>query len=193
MNHRVLVVATHPKPTSLVRAALERVLLGLAERGDDVTLLDLDEISFHPALTIEEMTDPASAKIALSQHVEALEQCDQLVLVYPTWFGGPPARMIGWFDRVLRPGVGLDQEGRRKNIRRVDAVTTHGSSARVNMLQGNNGRVMLHRELCRHCHSTCRFGWNALYSLDQISDDECALWLDEIETNFGPDAADPQP
>lgn len=193
MNHRVLVVATHPKSSSLIRAALERVLLGLDERGDHTTLLDLDELGFDPAPTIEELADPASAKAELVEHVEPLEKCDQLVLVYPTWFGGPPARMIGWFDRVLRTGVGLDESGRRKNIRRVDAVTTHGSSARVNVLQGNNGRVMLHRELCRHCHPTCRFGWNALYSLDQISDEECGLWLDEIETNFGPDAAEPPP
>ncbi len=191
--HRVLVVATHPKPTSLIRTALARVLSGLEERGDQVTLLDLDELDFDPMPTIEESRDPAVGREALSDHVAALEACDQLVLVYPTWFGGPPARMIGWFDRVVRPGVGLDTTGRRRNIHRVDAVTTHGSSARVNMVQGNNGRVMLHRELCRHCHPTCRFGWNALYSLDRISDDECALWLDEIETSFGPDATDAQP
>ncbi len=193
MIHRVVVVATHPKPEALIRVALDRVLRALEERGDEVTFLDLDELDFDPRLGADEFNDPSLARTNLREHVDALEGCDQLVLVYPTWFGGPPARLLGWFDRVVRPGVGLDEKGRRRNIHRVDAVTTHGSSARVNFLQGNPGRVMLHRELCRHCHPTCRFGWNALYSLDRISDDECALWLDEIETSFGPDTSEPPP
>ncbi len=190
---RVLVVVTHPKPEAFIRSALDRVLKGLTASGVEVRLVDLDEEGFGPSPRPEEATDPLIAAASLAEHVDNLAWCTQLVLVYPTWFGGPPARMLGWFDRLWRPNVGLDASGRRKNIRRIDAVTTHGSPARINFLQGNGGRMMINRELRLRCHRLCRVGWNALYSLDRISYEERQNWLDEIEAAFGPAAIQPEP
>lgn len=192
---RVLVVVAHPKPESLIRAALARVLRGLESKGEEVRLLDLDAEAFDPCLGREEKLaygkPAATAQPELQKHFEALAWAEKLVLVYPTWFGSQPAKLKGWFDRVWIEGVAFDPGERHikrglSNIRRIDVVTSHGSSRRNNFLQGNAGRMLLFRTIRGLCHPRCRFAWTAIYSVDQAERVELEQWLDAVETKFGP-------
>ena len=71
----------------------------------------------------------------LSTHIALLQAAEALVFVYPTWWGGPPAMVKGWLDRVWVEGVAFRRVGgsnrpraRLTNIRRLVVVTTHGST-----------------------------------------------------------------
>jgi putative NADPH-quinone reductase len=79
----------------------------------------------------------------------------------------------GWIDRVLMKGVAWDlPEGADTlvpgltNIRRIVAVTTHGSSKFVNALEGEAGKRTLTRSVRLMCGFRCRTTWLALYGLD---------------------------
>lgn len=195
MSTNTLVVHYHPQPDSLTRAALDRVIAGLNATNTPTKVLDLAD-GFDPVLSLREwqghIEDEPDVRQGISEHIEALQWASRLVLVYPTWFGGQPAPVKGWFDRVWINGVAWElPEGKNllrgllKNIRSINIVTTHGSSRLVNAVQGNPGKVTVMRGLRLMCHPLCRTRWTALYRLDQCEPDDIEAWLSKVEQRFG--------
>ena len=43
--------------------------------------------------------------------MQELDEAEGLLIFHPLWWGGPPAMLKGWMDRVLRQGVAYDLEG----------------------------------------------------------------------------------
>ncbi len=191
---RTLVVVTHPSPDGLARRALVRVLAGLERAGDDVEAIDLDAEAFDPRLTTDEKRrhlDPPETKPWVADQAAALQRADRLILVYPTWWGSFPARLKGWFDRTWIAGVAytLPEGSTRihaglKNIRRLEIVTTHGSSRLSNALGGNPGKLIVFRTLRLLCHPLCRRRFHAFYSAGTAGPDKIAAWLDDLEDTF---------
>ncbi len=185
---RSLVVVTHPNPEGLARQALVRVVTGLERAGDEVRIIDLDAEGFDPRLTVDEKRrhlDPPESKPWIADHAEALHWAERLVLVYPTWFGGFPARLEGWFDRTWITGVAYSlPEGATRihagltNIRRLEIVTTHADSRWSNVLGGRPGRLIVFRTLRLLCHPLCRRRFHPIYSVETASDDEIETWLE---------------
>jgi putative NADPH-quinone reductase len=193
MTRRALVVYCHPSSTSFAAAARDRVVAGLEASGTRVRLTDLYGEGFTPELSADEHAahlDPG-VDPSIASHAENLMWCDTLVLVYPTWWSGQPAMLKGWFDRVWASGVAweLPEEANRlaprlRNIRRIVAVTTHGSPKHVNMIQGESGKRTMTRSLRAMCHPLCRTSWLALYNIDRCSESERLMFLDRVEQLF---------
>lgn len=190
MTRRVLVVYCHPSPTSLVAAVRDRVLAGLERAGAEVRLTDLHAEGFEPALSAAERAAHLQPGVdpSIASHAADLQWCDTLVLVYPTWWAGQPAMLKGWFDRVWANGVAWDlPEGanrlrpRLRNVRRIVAVTTHGSKKYVNALEGEGGKRTVTRSLRLMCHPRARTSWIALYGVDQCSAQRRSGFLDDVE------------
>jgi putative NADPH-quinone reductase len=193
-RRRALVVVTHPVPDSLIRAALDRTLRGLERSGAEVRLLDLDAEHFDPVLSLAEVRGhfgQPEDRPDLAHHFEALRWSQQLVLVYPTWNAGQPARLKGWFDRVWMNQVAFELpagsnriRGRLNQLTRIDIVTSHGSSRWLNFVQGNAGRLRIRRNLRVLCHLRARSHWHAVYGVDNATPTELARWLDRLEDRF---------
>lgn len=189
-----LVVLCHPRPDSLTRAAAARVLAGLEASNEPVRVIDLEAEDFGSCLTLEEKQhydDGPTSRPELAHHFEALLWADRIVFVYPTWFSGHPARLKGWFDRVWIPGVAFDLpvhghrvKRRLTNIRRLEVVTSHGSSRWVNLLQVHSGQRVISRAIRATCHRFCTVRRTSIYSLDRITEAEIEAWLDTIERRF---------
>jgi NAD(P)H dehydrogenase (quinone) len=185
----VLVVSAHPVPDSYVAAVRAAAVAGLRAGGHEVDHLDLAAERFDPCLSREEWdvhrwtganrqrtappSPPPRAPDVLA-HAARLERTDALVLVYATWWGGPPALMKGWLDRVWVDGVAytVSGPGRRsrhqlQHIRHLVAVTTHGSPKRVNAVAGEPGKRLVLRQLRAACHPRVRTRWIACYGIDQ--------------------------
>jgi NAD(P)H dehydrogenase (quinone) len=188
---KVLVVHAHPVAESFAAALRDRVVTALRAGGHDVDVLDLWAEGFDPALSREERRahlDPPGAKSHLAAHFARLRQADALVLVYPTWWGGPPAMLKGWFDRVWANGVAFRLppgrstiRGTLRNIRHITVVTTHGSGKLVNVVEAEPGKVMLQRNLRLLCHPLTRFRWVALYGMDAADDHRRARFLARVD------------
>ena len=187
---RALVVYCHPSPNSYVAALRDRVLVGLDAAGAETRLIDLYAEGFTPefsaserAAHLDDGTDPA-----ISEHAESLQWCNTLILVYPTWWAGQPAMLKGWFDRVFVNGVAWElPAGANRlrphldNLRRIVAVTTHGSPKYINALQGEGGKRTLTRALRPMGHRCCRTSWLAIYNIDRSNDDARVRFLDRTE------------
>ena len=191
-SRHFVVVVCHPVPDSFVRAASDRAIAALRRRGHAVEVLDLDGLDFDPVLSRNEWLErhdrvPAS----LDEHVAALRRATDLVLVYPTWYGGLPAMLKGWFDRVWGRGVAWDLRpdagrtvGLLRNITRLWVVTTHGSSKVVNMGQGEGGLRFARRSIRLSTSPFIRTRWVAMYGNDSASSEQRTAFLQRVERVF---------
>jgi NAD(P)H dehydrogenase (quinone) len=185
-----LVVTCHPDSASFTMAVAERAIAAIRGRGDDVRVTDLYAERFDPLFTGEERErhlepgpDPSVAR-----HADDLKWCTRLVLVYPTWWSGQPAMMKGWIERVwvhdvafyLPPASNRVRAGLR-NVRRLVAITTHGSSKLVNAVEGEVGKRMVTRTLRAMCHPLVRTTWLAMYGVDTSTDAQRTAFLDRVE------------
>ena len=172
---RVLVVYCHPDPASLIAAARDRALAGLAAAGHEVRVTDLYAEEFEPALSANERRAHKAPVITpeLRRHADDLEWAQALVLVYPTWWSGQPAMLKGWFDRMRVSGVAWElPEGANvlrpllANVRRIIVVTGHGSPKWINAVEGEAGKRTVTRSLRAMCSKRTRTTWCAAYGLD---------------------------
>jgi putative NADPH-quinone reductase len=103
MGKRILVILGHPSSNSFCAALAERYAQSALRAGHEVRQLFLGTMDFDPVLRdgyqqvqpLEADLRQAQADILWAQH---------LTLVYPIWWGGIPALLKGFFDRVFLPG-----------------------------------------------------------------------------------------
>ena len=94
---RVLVIDGHPREDSLGSALAGTIHRAAASRSAECRLIRLRELDF----------DPRAHGRALDEDLlgaqRAIEWAEIVVMVYPTWWGGVPALLKGFLDRVLHP------------------------------------------------------------------------------------------
>ena len=187
---KTLVVYAHPVDDSFNSAVRDTVVRSLKEGKHEVRLRDLYAENFDPFLSASERAlhhTPPTTRPELGRDVEDLRWCEALVFVYPTWWSGLPAMLKGWIDRtwmnevawVLPAGANTIRP-RLTNIRRLVAVTTHGSSKIVNALQGEPGKRTITRSIRVMCNRWCRARWIALYGLDKSTAESRARYLNRV-------------
>ena len=187
---KVYVVYCHPDPESFTAAVRQRAVDALQLAGHEVRFTDLYDDDFEPALTFQERVDYLAVTAVdpvITRYCELLQWCEVLVFIYPTWWSGQPAMLKGWLDRVLVRGVAWDvADGalritpRLRNIRRLIAITTHGSSRLVNVLEGETGRRVIGRSVRMLCHRFARTTWLAMYDIDRSTGSDRQAFLDRV-------------
>jgi putative NADPH-quinone reductase len=192
---RALVVYCHPTEGSFTAAVRERVLARLAAAGAEVRLVDLYAEGFQPVLTAAEWQGYLDAPANRTGHepaVEALQWCDTLIFVYPTWWYGLPAILKGWLDRVFLPGVAfLMPDGVNRTIRpglhnitRLGVFTTCGASWWLTMFVGSPGRRTILRGVGLLCHPRKKTVFAAHYLMDSSTPASRARHLARVEARM---------
>ena len=149
----VLIVYAHPERSSFNAALVEHARAALEEAGHSVAVSDLYAQRFDPVAgrhDFSTVADPTrfhyqseqalavregAFDAALAREQELVAAADLLILQFPLWWGGPPAIMKGWLERVLAYGFAY-VDGRRfdsgvfKGRRAMLSVTTGGTTAR---------------------------------------------------------------
>ena len=187
-----LVVYCHPDPTSFTAAVRDVVVDALSGRGHDVRVRDLYGEGFDPRFSADERRTHLhpGPHPSVSDHADELHWCQHLVLVYPTWWSGQPAMLKGWMDRVWVRGVAWELKSDAKvkarltNVRRITAVTTHGSSKWVNMLEGEGGKRTATRSLRAVCHRFARTKWIAMYGIDTATPEQRTAYLGRVRSKL---------
>ncbi len=149
----VLIVVAHPEPLSFNHAMARAAAEALQARGHKVVVSDLYGEGFRPDIGRHDMT---SVSDTMRFHVQSeqaqatrlhafapdivreqarLAAADAVILQFPLWWGGVPAMLKGWMERVLSYGFGY-VDARRfdtglfKGRRAMLSVTTGGPPAR---------------------------------------------------------------
>ncbi|MBC3955318.1 NAD(P)H-dependent oxidoreductase [Pseudomonas triticifolii] len=109
---RILMVYGTPKTVSLCHALGEAYSQGARNEGHVVRVLKLGELDFNPILHHGYEQSQALEPDLLGAQRQ-IHWAEHLVFVYPVWWGGLPALLTGFFDRVLMPGFAFKAHGRR--------------------------------------------------------------------------------
>lgn len=104
---RHVVILAHPDADSFNASIAETYCSTVRECGHEAIVRDLYALHFNPILGIDERPGRHAFQPAADVRTEldALAGGDVFVLVYPIWFGTPPAILKGYVDRVLGAGV----------------------------------------------------------------------------------------
>jgi NAD(P)H dehydrogenase (quinone) len=190
---RVLVVYTHPSPSSYTASVLTRVLAGLDAAGHDVDLINLYACGFDPLLTADERfrsgDDPLTAPL-IQEHIALVRSATAMVFVHPTWWSGPPALLKGWIERVFVQDVAYSvgranrMRSQLRHIRHLMVVTSHGSAKHVNMIEGESGKLLFGRSLRRLISLRGRFRWIAFYNIDRSTPAQRQTFLTQVEATM---------
>ncbi len=188
---RALVIHAHPVDDGYSAALLSTAVSALQTAGHEVRSHRLYQEGFAAAMSPAEHhayhTDTPIISDEIQHHVDDLRWADVLVFVYPTWWGGLPAVLKGWLERVMVPGVAFafdEKSGKVKpnlgNIQHLVGITTYGSAHWSNWLTGDGGRRTTMRALRMLCPLRTRRHWFGLYKMDTCTDDARAAFLERV-------------
>jgi len=129
MPQRIFILNGHPGPSSLTRQAVDRYLAAAQAAGHETRLQHLSELSFDPDRGKAGYANAKPLEPVLDESLANLEWCSHLVLAFPLWWGGFPAKTKGWIDRVFVNGRTFTTE--RTTALGLPAPLLTGRSARV--------------------------------------------------------------
>jgi NAD(P)H dehydrogenase (quinone) len=200
---KVLIVLAHPEPTSFTAALKDAAVAAIEKAGHTAVVSDLYAEQFNPVAGRHDfvtVADPARFHYQTEQlHASRnngfapdlvreqarLAQAALVILIFPLWWGGMPAILKGWFDRVCAYGFAY-ADGKRFDSgyllgrRGLLAVTTGGSRERFTNdgVYGEIGHVL-------HGVRRCMFEYLGLrvadpyvaYAAPRVDDAQRAAYL----------------
>jgi NAD(P)H dehydrogenase (quinone) len=164
----IVIVYSHPSQNSYTYQVLEQLKKALLQKAWSVEVSDLYAMNFKSDMTEQEYDREAFAKVDLPVAHDVLEEhkkiqrADCIIFLYPVWWSDCPAKLKGWFDRVLTVGFAYkpsDNVPGMKTIKYGVALCTAGyTSAFLNeigiaqsmenvMLNDRFGKRFEHKEM----------------------------------------------
>jgi putative NADPH-quinone reductase len=129
MPKRIFILNGHPGPSSITRQAVDRYAAAAIAAGHEVRLSHLNDLSFDPDRGKAGYANAKPLEPVLEQSLENLEWCSHFVLAFPLWWGGFPAKLKGWIDRVFVVGRTFTTD--ETTLMGLPAPLLKGRSARV--------------------------------------------------------------
>lgn len=178
---RLLVVFAHPSPDSFGGALFRAAVATLGAGGHEVRIRDLYAMEFDPVMRRAEweayLAAPERNECLHAAHIADLRWTEGLVLIYPTWWYGPPAMLKGWFERVWLPNVTFEIPRHRfgritrklDNLRLFIGITTSGSPWWWLRLMRDPGRSLFTRGLRPLMHPRSRIRWHQLHRMNHAT------------------------
>ena len=106
----VYIVFAHPSKDSFSNSVLRAFIRGLQDAGHSYETGDLYRMGFDSEMDADQYhrevgLDPdAPVPDDVKEEQEKIHRADALAFVYPVWWSDCPAKLKGWFDRVLTYG-----------------------------------------------------------------------------------------
>lgn len=171
-----LVLQYHPLVNSLSTALLDATIDGLRAAGQLPRVIRIEN-------TPESVAEQDRHRLSAGE----FDGVRHLILVYPTWWGGLPARLLQVFGDLLSPYVDGDadpSESPLRSIEYITVVTTHGSSKLINRVQGEPGLRMWTHTVVPLCATNCTFEWRSLYGVDNCGVEDRLAFVESTRTGL---------
>jgi NAD(P)H dehydrogenase (quinone) len=136
----VYVIFAHPSQRSFSRSVLDAFTRGLADAGHTHDVADLYAAGFQSEMDeahyLREVSGdhelPVPADVAAEQ--AKIDRADGLAFIYPLWWSDCPAKLKGWFDRVLTCGYAYlydraGERGTRMSVEKALVICSAGHTA----------------------------------------------------------------
>ncbi len=108
---KVLIINGHPNPDSFNYGIAAAYKKGALTSGAEVKEIVVADLTFNLNLKYgyQKRTD---LEPDLLDALEKLKWCDHMVWIHPVWWGGLPAILKGFIDRVFLPGFVFQYRGK---------------------------------------------------------------------------------
>lgn len=123
---KILIINGHPNPDSFNYGIAAAYKKGALAKGAEVKEIVVADLNFNLNLKFgyQKRTD---LEPDLLDALEKIKWCEHMVWIHPVWWGGLPAMLKGFIDRVFLPGFVFQY---RENSVWWDKLLT-GKSARI--------------------------------------------------------------
>ncbi|ROH90673.1 flavodoxin family protein [Chryseobacterium cucumeris] len=101
---KIAIINGHPNKDSFNFGVTEAYRLGASEAGAEVREIVIRDLNFNPNLQFG-YQKRMELEPDLIKAWEIIQWADHLVWVHPVWWGGFPAIMKGFIDRLFLPGM----------------------------------------------------------------------------------------
>ncbi|WP_126651723.1 NAD(P)H-dependent oxidoreductase [Chryseobacterium aureum] len=101
---KIAIINGHPNQDSFNVGVVEAYRLGAVETGAEVKEIIISNLNFNPNLQFG-YQKRMELEPDLMKAWEIIRWADHLVWVHPVWWGGFPALMKGFIDRLFLPGM----------------------------------------------------------------------------------------
>jgi len=102
-----MIILCHPNPESYCGHLAKAISTIPEDKTNPAVqptyIRDLYRENFNPVLDEHELARHTSFDKLVSADMKALGSTQHLIFVFPLWWGGMPAMLKGWIDRVFRP------------------------------------------------------------------------------------------
>jgi NAD(P)H dehydrogenase (quinone) len=123
---RVYIVFAHPSRSSFSGAVLERFVQGLRDAGHVYEIGDLYEMGFQSEMDVCQYrretrfdpNEPLPSDVRMEQ--SKIDWAEALAFIYPVWWSDCPAKLKGWFDRVLTYGYAYSYDAAGNRSTRIE-------------------------------------------------------------------------
>ena len=123
---RTLIILGHPDKKSFCQSIADQYEKGAREKGGDVERINLFDLSYNLNLK-SGYRNSQNLEADLIEAQRLIKWANQLVIIYPVWWGGVPALLKGFIDRTFLPGFAFKY---RENSTEWDKLLT-GKKARL--------------------------------------------------------------
>ena len=186
-----LVVYCHPVEGSFCSAMRDASVRGLRAGGHTVNVVDLAARQFNPVMSTSEWNTYRQGNgeipVGLERDIELIKTAELIVFVYPTWWGGLPAQLKGWLERVMLPGIAFvfNEKNRvrpgLRNIRHIHIASTFGSPWLYVRFVNDNGRRILARAFRLNTSWRTKVSTSSLYAMDTATDESRKSFLHSLQ------------
>ncbi|MBE9598278.1 NAD(P)H-dependent oxidoreductase [Pedobacter sp. MC2016-24] len=101
---QILIINGHPNTESFNCALARAYKVGAEAAGANVSEINISALDFNPNLQFG-YKKRMELEPDLLDSLEKIKRADHLVWVHPVWWGGFPAMMKGFIDRLFLPGI----------------------------------------------------------------------------------------
>jgi NAD(P)H dehydrogenase (quinone) len=123
----ILIITAHPSEKNLTQGIADIVVTQKEAQGHKVELVDLYKDKQLPYLNYATNSEMANLSDEQKYYQEKVTWADDIVIVYPFWWGTTPAILKNWIDSVLTMGF----------------AAKYGDNGRpIGLLQGKSVRII---------------------------------------------------
>ena len=110
---RILIIYSNHHRDNFNSGLLERLISKINEAGDELMVRDLYQMNFDPVLRTRdfEMISAGNPPEDIRKEQELIKWADVLLFIYPIWWGGMPAIVKGYIDKVFSWGFAYKSNG----------------------------------------------------------------------------------
>ncbi len=115
-----VIIDAHPDERSFSSALAKELAAETEAAGGRAEIVRLYDAGFNPVLSLDEMQRRFSFDEDVQEQQNLIQNAQVIIWIHPDWWGGLPALLKGWIDRVLASGFAFSfEEQEDGTVRRV--------------------------------------------------------------------------